>query len=40
VLDLNADNYLDNTKVEQLCRKLTATVLTAMSFKSFSLNQS
>jgi predicted signal transduction protein with EAL and GGDEF domain len=38
VLDLSADNYPDNTKVEQLCRELTAAVPSAMSFKSFSLN--
>ncbi len=38
VLDLSADNYPDNTKVEQVCRELTAAVPSAMSFKSFSLN--
>ena len=38
VLDLSTDNYPDNTKVEQLCRELTAAVPSAMSFKSFSLN--
>jgi predicted signal transduction protein with EAL and GGDEF domain len=38
VLDLSADNYPDKTKVEQLCRELTAAVPSAMSFKSFSLN--
>jgi len=38
VLDLRADNYTDNTKVEQVCRELTAAVPSAMSFKSFSLN--
>jgi EAL domain-containing protein (putative c-di-GMP-specific phosphodiesterase class I)/GGDEF domain-containing protein len=38
VLDLSADSYPDNTKVEQLCRELTAAVPSAMSFKSFSLN--
>jgi len=38
VLDLSADNHPDNTKVEQLCRELTAAVPSAMSFKSFSLN--
>jgi EAL domain-containing protein (putative c-di-GMP-specific phosphodiesterase class I)/GGDEF domain-containing protein len=38
VLDLSADNYPDHTKVEQLCRELSAAVPSAMSFKSFSLN--
>jgi len=38
VLDLSADNYPDNTKVEQICRELTDAVPSAMSFKSFSLN--
>ena len=38
VLDLSADNYPDNIKVEQLCRELTTAVPSAMSFKSFSLN--
>jgi len=38
VLDLSADNYPDYTKVEQLCRELSAAVPSAMSFKSFSLN--
>ncbi|NQZ23705.1 MAG: EAL domain-containing protein [Colwellia sp.] len=38
VLDLSGDNHPDNSKVEQLCRELTAAVPSAMSFKSFSLN--
>jgi len=38
VLDLSEDNHPDNSKVEQLCRELTAAVPSAMSFKSFSLN--
>jgi len=38
VLDLSGDNHTDNSKVEHLCRELAASVPSAMSFKSFSLN--
>jgi EAL domain-containing protein (putative c-di-GMP-specific phosphodiesterase class I)/GGDEF domain-containing protein len=38
VIDLSGDNHPDNSKVEQLCRELSAAIPSAMSFKSFSLN--